>query len=143
MSEMQILTKDWEQKIKAHTEMVGKAQAHLTSLPPDHPEFDARHDAYGSVCQDFVAHIDSFYGSAQGFSDFIRADLGQKFSAVRLSRDDLDEYPNWTFPARLSVRETAEQLSRIYRINYLESVDAVAHHKAFHHAAPAGLEYKL
>lgn len=132
MTEIQYIPKDWDKKIEAHLDAMQAASSNATAHPPG-PEFEKLWDSYEAVCHDFLDHLSTHYGSAQGFSDTLHSRLTNLFDSLGLETNDINEYPNWKFSPSSSVIEAAEQASRLYRINYVESTEAAAHHRAFHH----------
>ena len=139
MAEIQYITKDWAEKIEAHIETMAAANEAATSAGPS-DEHSRLWDIYAGTCHDFLDHIRNFYGSPQGFSDFLRKEVEHKFLEAGLTADQIDGYPCWRIYDNQEWA-TASGLSTLYRFGYLEFMEAAANKKAFHHAAP--LEFNL
>lgn len=135
MTEIQYIPKDWDKKIERHLDTMTKANRAATAHPPGE-EFEQLWDSYEATCRDFLDHISNHYESPQGFSDFLRSRLTDLFDSLGLEVKDVTDYSNWQFPPASSDIKAAEQLSRLYRINYVECTEAAAHHRAFHHQPP-------
>lgn len=135
MTEIQYIPKDWTKKIEVHLDAMTLASQNATAHPPG-PEFERLWDSYEATCHDFLDHLTTHYGSAQGFSDSVKSRLTDLFDTLGLDTKDIGDYPNWKFTPSSTAIETAEQASRLYRINYVENIDAAAHHRAFHHQSP-------
>ena len=131
MTEIQYIPKDWNKKIESCLYAMTKACQNATAQPPGE-KFDELRDHYEAACRDFLDHISTCYGSPQGFSDFLQSRLTDLFDGLGLKTKDVTDYPDWKSSPPLDDIETAERLSQLYRINYVENTEAAAHHRAFH-----------
>jgi hypothetical protein len=131
MTEIQYIPKDWDKKIESCLYAMTKTGQNATARPPGE-KFDELWDHYEAACRDFLDHVSTRYGSPQGFSDFLQSRLTDLFDGLGLETKNIADYPNWHFSSCSTDVETAEQLSRLYRINYVENAEAAAHHRAFH-----------
>jgi hypothetical protein len=134
MTEIQSIPKDWDKKIESYLAAMTRAGQNARAQPPGE-KFEESRECYEATCRDFLDHISTHYGSAQGFCDFLQSRLTDLFDGLGLETKGVIDYPEWqSSPASDDDIETAERLSELYRINYVENTEAAAHHRAFHHA---------
>ena len=132
MTEIQSIPKGWDKKIESHLAAMAKAGQNVRAQPPGE-KFDESRECYEAICRDFLDHISTHYGSPQGFSDFLQSRLTDLFDGLGLETKGVTDYPEWQSSPPLDDIETAERLSQLYRNNYVENIEAAAHHRAFHH----------
>lgn len=132
MSGPQIIPKDWTAQIEKHIDAMKKTSDAAASHPPG-AEHERLFDLYEATCHDFVQHLQSHYGSAQGFAEFLRADIVLSMAKAGLHSDLIGDEEDWAVNGS-DIWQIAEQASVRYRINYQEAAEGLAHHKAYHHA---------
>lgn len=134
MAEIQIIEEGWAKKIEAHIGTMAALQDHAMQVGPG-PEHESRWNSYVGACHDFLHHLETHFGSAQGFSDFLRGEVRLEFAANALDTALMERYPLWNLIARDDVMK-AQAASSLYEMGYTSFMDSAAHKKALHHAAP-------
>lgn len=135
MTDPQYIPKDWAAQIEQHIATMESAFDEAQKHGPGE-EHDRQWDVYEGTCLAFLDHVERHFNSPAGFASFLESDIRTRLSAEGLSIDHKTDEDTWTVNTQGPIL-TAERLSSIYRITYSETIDALAHRKAFHHAAPA------
>lgn len=134
MTDPQYISKDWEARIERHIDTMGEACSEAQKHPPG-TEFERLWETYEATCHDFLDHIAQHYGSPAGFASHLKAELTIKLNEAGLSLDYLEDNETWRVDI-INLVQTAGRLSSLYRTNYRQIVDEIAHRKAFYHAEP-------
>lgn len=134
MAETRPLEKNWQAQVENHLAVmkdVKSETAHLTAGSAEHAHLLATHEG---VCHAFNYYMEIYFGSAQGFGDFLRADAEKKLQDVGMSHEILNVFDGWKISGD-SVPEIAQNAGKLYEKVYKAVVDGASHLKAF--PAPA------
>ena len=126
--------KDWQTDISLSIAMMDKARNEIVRHASGPAQAHA-FENYEGACLDFVSHIATKFGSAQGYASFLENETRRMVESKGLASDEL-RHLDWTVRGTTPVAE-AESAATMFRNNYRRTMDDLAYITQFRHTEPA------
>jgi len=132
---VQIIPDDWEERLQGHFTKIDNARLELTVLSPLNEGFAAASGALQEACQKLVTYVETNFGSAMEFQDFLKALVLKDAQGKNIPVDTAEIYLNWPIISEnMGDVALAKAISQDYMQNYktaLSSVEKVANFNSF------------
>lgn len=120
------LNKNWQRQVENHLDLLKDIREESENDP-------ARRQTYEGICHAFHHYLETYFGSAQGFADYLRTDIEERRLAASVPSALTDNDKDWKI-SEATVPLMIERASSLYEKTYKPLTEGISHYKAFHHA---------